>query len=80
MLHTKGNTHNRKTTEKAEYGMCGRNFPPAEDNPQGIEKDIEAARQTIPVLHFMTEGPNGKSTELHQLRAEGNADDGDAEH
>ena len=51
---------------------------PAAENPDDVEREVDAARFAAAEICFPAEGEVGVNSDFHELPAEGNADDGEA--
>ena len=64
----------------AEYETIedvGEPYPDAaNEEPQHIHENAQAAWLRLPPFHFRTERPDGQHTQFQALQAEGDADDG----
>jgi len=65
--------------EEAAYDEVGNGqFDAAEDNPDDVEHKVDASHGYGVEYRSLAKRPHGIDTNLHQLIAEGNADEGDA--
>ena len=78
MLEAPGDADDGDAEDEAEKKMADGDFPPATENPDEIHHRGEAARLARTIDEFVAEGPHRVGTQLEQLDAERDADDGDA--
>lgn len=80
MLQAEGDSDDCAAECYAECQVREGNLNTAEDDPQHIHYDLQAACCICFGLYLATERPQGKHSQTHDLNSEGYADDGQAQH
>ena len=73
-----GKAHDCEAEDEPAHQVDDGDLPPAEEDPDEVHDDGYTAGFAGAVHQFGAEGPEGVGSQLEQLQAEGDADDGDA--
>lgn len=77
MLTGKGNADDGDEQENAEKDVHQPGPQTTENNPKDVQRDADATRGRLRVLHLCTERPQTEQTDLEGLQGYGNADNRD---
>jgi len=78
VLNAEGDAHDGDAEQQTAHQVKRRNLPPAQQDPDDVHDNGQTAGLIGTVHQFMAERPQGVCSQLEELHAERNADDGDA--
>lgn len=79
MLLSEGDADDGDEQQDTENEMHQAGPQAAEDDPNEVQRDANAADGAIRVFHLRSEGPEAQQTDLKSLQRYGNADDRDGQ-